>query len=88
MWNARNLPMMGQVAMCMMLLVCSGLFLRSLNSSRSMDTGMAHRNVVLIGFDPFLQRDSTQRDNYLNTILRRAGDVPGVESAALRIPNL
>ena len=44
---------------------------------------MAHRNVVLIGFDPFLQRDSTQRDNYLNTILRRAGDAPGVESAAL-----
>jgi len=67
----------------MMLLVCSGLFLRTLNSSRSAETGMSHRDVLLVGFDPFLQHDAADRDNYLNAILRRAREVPGVESAAL-----
>ena len=44
---------------------------------------MSHRDVLLVGFDPFLQHDAADRDNYLNAILRRAREVPGIESAAL-----
>jgi predicted permease len=82
-WTTRNILMAGQVAVCMMLLVCSGLFLRTLSRSRSADTGMANGNVLLIGFDPVLQRGLAERDNYLSAILRRASEVPGVETAAL-----
>ena len=73
-WHPRTLLMISQVAICTVLLVCSGLFLRTLDSARSADTGMAHRNLVLIGFDSA---------NRLDVIARRARDVPGVESAAI-----
>jgi predicted permease len=82
-WNARNLLMVGQVAMCMVLLVCSGLFLRTLDSSRSADTGFSNRNVGLLVFDPFQLRDPGKRDSFLNAVLRRSSEVAGVESAAL-----
>jgi predicted permease len=82
-WTTRNILMAGQVAVCMMLLVCSGLFVRTLSRSRSAETGMANGNVLLIGFDPFLQRGLAERDSYLSAILRRASEVPGVETAAL-----
>ncbi len=82
-WNMRNVLMMGQVAICMVLLVCSGLFLRTLNRSRSAETGMSNRNVLMIGFDPFTGQGLGNRDRYLETLLQRASAVPGVESAAL-----
>ena len=82
-WSMRNLLMMSQVATCLVLLVCSGLFLRTLQSSRYLDTGMTRRNVLLIGFDPFLEHDRAGREILLADILRRARGVPGVESAAL-----
>jgi len=44
---------------------------------------MYHPNVMLAGLRSFLPVDATGRDNYLNAILRRAREVPGVESAAL-----
>jgi len=40
-----NLLVVAQVAICMALLICSGLFLRSYHSARNMDTGLANRNV-------------------------------------------
>jgi predicted permease len=83
-WRSmRNLLMVGQVAICMVLLVCSGLFLRTLQSSRYADTGMKQRNLLLIGFDPFLEHDRADREHLIADILRRAQTVPGVESAAI-----
>lgn len=82
-WTLRNVLMVGQVATCMVLLVCSGLFLRTLSSSRSADTGMSHRNVLLAGFEPTGQGSATERKHYLDSILRHVGQVPGVESAAI-----
>ena len=82
-WNVRNILMISQVAICIVLLVCSGLFLRTLNSARTADTGMAHRNLVLIGFDPFLQGNGSDRGDHLNALLRQVRSVPGVESAAI-----
>ena len=73
-WHPRTLLMISQVAICTVLLVCSGLFFRTLDSARSADTGMAHLNLVLIGFD------SSQRTDL---IIQRVRDLPGVESAAI-----
>ena len=73
-WHPRTLLMISQVAICTVLLVCSGLFLRTLDSARSADTGMAHRNLVLIGFDSA---------NRMDVITQRARDLPGIESAAI-----
>jgi len=55
-FGLRNILVIAQVGICMVLLVCSGLFLRSLDSARDMDTGMANRNLLLVSFDPGLNR--------------------------------
>jgi len=83
-FGLRNILVVAQVAICMVLLVCSGLFLRSLQSAGNIDTGMAHRNVLMLGFDPSLNRyspDATWR--IADGILTQAAALPGVESASL-----
>jgi predicted permease len=83
-FGLRNILVVAQVAMCMVLLVCSGLFLRSLRSAAKIDTGMSHRNVLLMGFDPGLSgRSAKDSARLLDAILAGAARLPGVESATL-----
>jgi predicted permease len=83
-FGLRNLLVVAQVAICMVLLICSGLFLRSLHSARNMDTGFEHRNLLLMAFDPSLNRyspDETRR--ILDAMLQGVRAIPGVESASI-----
>jgi predicted permease len=83
-FGLRNLLVVAQVAICMVLLICSGLFLRSLDSAGHIDTGWSHRNVLLTTFDPSLNRytpSDTQR--VVDAILAGANAITGVESASL-----
>ena len=83
-FGLRNLLVVAQVALCMVLLVCSGLFLRSFHAAAHIDLGFGHRNVLLVGFDPSLNGYSaaeTRRE--LDDLLAAAGSLPGVESATL-----
>jgi hypothetical protein len=73
-----------QVATCTVLLVGMGLFLRSLQVTRSMDLGLGNRNLLLLAFDPGLdRRTDPQARQLLRDILEGALHVPGVESATL-----
>ncbi len=45
---------MAQVAICTLLLLCTGLFLRSLQTARGIDVGLSNRNLLLLAFDPGL----------------------------------
>ncbi len=83
-FELRNLLVVAQVGICMVLLVCSGLFLRSLHSAYAIETGLTHHNLLLAAFDPSLNRyspDETRR--VVETIVARAGAIPGVESVSL-----
>jgi predicted permease len=83
-FGLRNLLVVAQVAICMVLLLGSGLFLRSFHSAGNIDIGLAHRNVLMLAFDPSLNRyspDETRR--VVEEILTRAGSIPGVESVSL-----
>lgn len=71
-----------QIAICVVLLTCAGLFSRSLESSRSADTGMAHRDVGLISFDPTLQLTAAERERTAETVLQTVHAIPGIQSAA------
>ncbi len=83
-FGLRNLLVVAQVSICMVLLICSGLFLRSLDSARNIDTGLGHRNVLLMAFDPSLNRYSRiQARRLLGDILEGVRAIPGVESASL-----
>jgi predicted permease len=73
-----------QVAICTVLLLCTGLFLRSLRTAQDIDLGIGNRNLLLLAFDPSLEpRSDTQARQLLREILDQARAVPGVESATL-----
>ncbi len=83
-FGLRNLLVVGQVAICMVLLVCSGLFLRSLYSAGNIETGFTHRNLLLMAFDPSLNRYAPAETRRLvDRILETVRAVPGVEAASL-----
>ncbi|HXA50381.1 MAG TPA: FtsX-like permease family protein, partial [Candidatus Acidoferrum sp.] len=83
-FGLRNLLVGAQVSICTVLLICSGLFLRSLDSARHMETGLAHRNLLLLAFDGSLNGNSqAQLGSITNGILERTGALPGVESVSL-----
>jgi predicted permease len=83
-FGLRNILVVVQVAICMVLLVCSGLFLRSLHSAGNIDLGLAHRNILLMGFDPSLNAYSANDTRrVLDAILASASSLPGVESATI-----
>ena len=83
-FGLRNLLVVAQVGICMVLLLCSGLFLRSLYSAHNLETGLTHRNLLLAGFDPSLNRYSPgETRRIVETIVDRTGAIPGVESVSL-----
>ena len=80
----RNGLVVAQVAICTVLLICTGLFLRSLQSARGLDLGLTHRSLLLLAFDPGMdRRPDLQARQLLRDILERAQLVSGVESATL-----
>jgi predicted permease len=83
-FGLRNLLVVAQVAICMVLLICSGLFLRSLYSAYNIEPGFAHRNLLMMGFDPSLNRYSpTETRRVVDAVLDRVSTIPGVESVSL-----
>ena len=73
-----------QVAICAVLLLGMGLFLRSLHATDTIDLGLRKDNLLLLAFDPSLdRRGDTQSRQLLKTVLDRAQAVGGVESATL-----
>jgi predicted permease len=74
-----NLLVVAQVCLSMVLLISSGLFLRSLDSARGIDTGLANHNLLLAAFDPSLNRYSAAETRRLmDTIGERVGGIGGV----------
>jgi predicted permease len=83
-FGLRNLLVVAQVAICVVLLVCSGLFVRSLRAARKIELGFAHRNIVLAAFDPSLNRYSpAQTRRILDRLLDDVRAIPGIESVSL-----
>ncbi len=83
-FGVRNLLVIAQVAICMVLLICSGLFLRSLRSAYNIDPGFTHRSLLMLAFDPGLNRYSpSDARQIVDAMLENTGATPGVESACL-----
>ena len=83
-FGLRNLLVAAQVCICTVLLVCSGLFLRSLDAAHTIQTGLANRNLLLLAFDPSLNRYSlAETRRIVDGMIDRAGKLPGVESVSL-----
>jgi predicted permease len=78
-----------QVAICMVLLIGAGLFLRTLRNLRHVDVGFNPRNVTLFQVSPTLNRYDTQTQSRLyDRIGERLRAVAGVRSVAWSDPRL
>jgi predicted permease len=83
-FGLRNGLVVTQVAICTILLLGTGLFVRSLAAARRIDVGLRNRNLLLLAFDPGLdRRPDAQARQLLRDILERVETVPGVQSATL-----
>jgi macrolide transport system ATP-binding/permease protein len=85
----RSALVVAQVALALVLLVCAGLFLRTLSNAYDVDPGFTRRNAVLATFDlSALRLDATKGRALLDEILARVATVPGVErvSASTLVP--
>jgi predicted permease len=68
----------------MVLLLCSALFLRSLSSAQSVETGMSAQEVLLLAVDPSLQQyDEAKSRRFFVDLLDRVRALSGVQAAAI-----
>jgi predicted permease len=82
-WTLRNVLVVAQVAMSLVLLCATGLFLRSLRSASSMDVGFRSRGILTMAVDPRVHGYTAERTaQFLTELRQRAQALPGVASAA------
>jgi len=79
----RNLLVVMQVALSLVLLAGAGLFLRSLQKASSIDIGMRPDHVLLMATNPKLSQYSPEKTRqYLAQLRARVGALPGVRSVS------
>jgi predicted permease len=80
----RNVLVVSQVAASLLLLVCAGLFLRSLQAADRIDLGFRRDNVLMFSVDTELQSYDQQRgQKFYRQLLDRLNELPRVRSAGL-----
>jgi putative ABC transport system permease protein len=80
----RNLLIIGQVTLSLMMLICGGLFLRSIGKSGNIDTGFDMKQGVIVPLDLGLQNYSEAKGKvFYRQLVERVGVLPGVQSASL-----
>ncbi len=83
-FNFKNLLVTGQVALSLVALIGSGIFLRSLGEATRIDLGFEPGPLAMMSFDLSRQGyDADRGEQFLNRVVERASQVPGVESASL-----
>ncbi len=81
-FSLRNALVVSQVALSMLLLICSGLFLRSLYTASNVDLGIRTRDILIVAVDPTLNRyPADKATQFFRTALERVRALPGVEDA-------
>jgi len=79
----RNMLVIAQIAMSLVLLCATGLFLRSLQSAAGMDIGFRSRGVLMMAVDPRLNGYTAEGTaQFLSELRRRVAILPGVTSSA------
>lgn len=80
----RNLLVIGQVAISLILLICAGLFLRSLQNAQNSNPGFEPEKLVAVSTDVGLQGyDPESGQRYYQQLVERLGRLPGVETGSL-----
>jgi predicted permease len=82
--SLRNLLVVAQIAMSVVLLCVTGLFLRSLQSAADIDIGFRSHNLLMMSIDPRVHGYTPERTvQFLTQLRQRAAALPGVVSAVV-----
>ncbi len=82
-FGMRNVLVVVQVALSLVLLVGSSLFLRSLGNASSIDLGMRTDNLLMMAFDPKLHHYTADKTRqFLAQLRERVEVLPGVRSVS------
>ena len=81
-FGARNVLVVAQVAMAVVLLALTGLFLRSLESASEINIGFRTHGLLLLHVDPRLNGYlPSKTSTFLEQLRERAATLPGVDAA-------
>jgi predicted permease len=72
-----------QMALCLILLVGSGLLARSLRNYQTLPLGLRVDGLLVFGTDPFSVHSDEEKEHFYQNLLARLREAPGVESATL-----
>jgi predicted permease len=83
-FGLRNVLVSGQVAASLVLLIGSGLFVRSLRASQGVDPGFGHEPTAVLSMVVSGERYGPEEGRiFVRSLLDRLGSIPGVEAAGL-----
>jgi macrolide transport system ATP-binding/permease protein len=80
----RNLLVVSQVALSLIVLVCAGLFVKSARNAQSIDPGFKTDNVLALSVNPGLLGYTQEQGNvFYRQLVEHVEALPGVESASV-----
>src|SRR5262249_10747665 len=83
-FNLRNLLVIAQVALSLVLLIGAGLFVRSLRKMQAIDVGFRPERMLVASLDPSLHGyDQAKGREFYRSLLERVRGLPGAQSATL-----
>jgi len=83
-WNLNQILLIGQVSLCLLLLIGAGLFVRTLQNLRSVDDGYKTDQVVMLSFDPGqIGYDANQANAFQIQLIQRVSSLPGVKTSTI-----
>ena len=84
MFSLRNVLVIGQVALSIVVLIGAGLFLRSLNHARAINPGFDAEHILTLSFNTAAQKyEATKAEQFYQQLTNRVQALPGVQSVSL-----
>jgi predicted permease len=81
-FTLRNILIVSQIAISLVLLSATGLFLRSMQNASNIKIGFRSRGILMLSVDPRVHGYSPERTNqFLSELRQRVSTLPGVISA-------
>jgi len=82
-FTLRNVLVVAQVSLSLVVLVCGALFIKSFRKAQTMDPGFGNANGLIFSLSPTLiGYEEEQSRNFYRQVIERVSHVPGVEAAA------
>jgi predicted permease len=82
-FGLRNVLVVAQVALSLVVLVCGGLFIKSFRKAQTMDPGFDNTNGLIVSLSPTLiGYEDEQSRQFYKQVLERVSHVPGVEAVS------